>query len=223
MNKRALISFFLVLLFSASAIAQQTQYVSDDLRINMRTGQGDQYRITKILPSGTRLTVLEQSAEGEWARVRTPAGDEGWVRVQYLQSEPVARDRLAQAQARIAELTSQSRNLGGETSTLRQENQQLSSQLQTARAEVERLSTELDELKRISANAITLNQTNQQLMEERQLLETEIDVLQAENERLSDDSNQTWFLYGAIAVGIGVILTLLLQGLRSRRRYSDWA
>jgi SH3 domain protein len=222
MNKRPLITLFLVLLFSAGAIAQ-TQYVSDDLKINMRTGQGDQYRITKILPSGTRLTILEQGEEGEWARVRTPAGDEGWVRLQYLQSEPVARDRLAQAQARIAELTSQSRNLGGETSTLRQENQQLTSELQAARADVQRLSTELDELKRISANAVTLNQTNQQLMEERQLLETEIDVLQAENERLADDSNQTWFLYGAIAVGIGVVLTLLLQGIRSRRRYSEWA
>lgn len=221
MIKRALITFFLVLSFSAGAIAQ-TQYVSDDLQINLRTGQGDQYRITKILSSGTRLTVLEQG-EGEWVRVRTQGGDEGWVRAQYLQSEPVARDRLAQAQARIAELTNQQRNLGGQTSTLREENQRLSSELQTAQAEVQRLSTELDELKRISANAVNLNQTNQQLMEERQLLETEIDILQAENERLADDSRQTWFLYGAIAVGIGVILTLLLQGMRSRRRYSDWA
>lgn len=222
MSKAALISFFLIALLSAGASAQ-TRYVSDDLRINMRTGQGDQFRITKIVPSGTRLTVLEAGESGEWVRVRTQGGDEGWVRTQYLQDEPVARDKLAQAQARIAELTSQRQELGSESSTLRERSQELSSELQTARAEVERLSAELEELKRVSANAVALNRSNQQLMEERQLLETEIDVLKAENERLGDDTKQTWFLYGAIAVAIGVILTLIVQALRARRRYSDWA
>lgn len=221
MAKNVVITLFLVLLVSTSAAAQ-TRYVSDDLRINMRTGQGDQFRITKILPSGTKMTVLEQGAAGEWVRVRTPDGDEGWVRSQYLQEEPIARDRLAQAEARIATLSKQRQELGSETSTLEQENQQLSENLKSARAEVQRLSTELEELKLISSNAVNLNQANQQLMEERQLLETEIDVLKAENARLGDDSNQTWFLYGAIAVGIGVIITLLVQGLRSRRRYSEW-
>lgn len=221
MNKSAVITLVLVLIFSAGAVAQ-THYVSDELRINMRTGEGGQFRITKILPSGTKLTVLEEGSDGEWLRVRTPAGDEGWVRSQYLQDGPIARDRLAQAQARIAQLSGQSEELGNETSNLQQENRQLGSELQTAQSEVKRLSAELEELQRISSNAVNLNETNQQLMEERQLLETEIDVLQAENERMSDDSNQTWFLYGAIAVGIGVIITLLVQGLRSRRRYSEW-
>lgn len=221
MSKSVLITLLLSLLLSAAAAAQ-TRYVSDDLRINLRTGEGDQYRITKILPSGTKMTILERGSSDEWVKVRTAGGVEGWVRTQYLQDEPIARDLLAQAQARIAALSNQRRELGSETSSLEEENRQLKSELQTAQTEAKRLGTELEELQRISGNAVKLNQTNRQLMEERQLLETEIDVLQAENERLSDDSNQTWFLYGAIAVGIGVIITLLLQSLRSRRRYSEW-
>ncbi|MGQ9424662.1 TIGR04211 family SH3 domain-containing protein [Gilvimarinus sp. F26214L] len=221
MSKSALITFVLILLFSAGTFAQ-TRYVSDELRINMRAGQGNQFRITKILPSGTRMTVLEEGETGEWVHVRTQAGDEGWVRDQYLQDQPIARDRLTQAQARIQELTRERQELGGQSSSLQEENQRLSSELQTSQAEVQRLSSELEELQRISGNAITLNQTNKELMEERQLLETEIEVLQAENERLSDDTKQTWFLYGAMAVGIGVILTLIIQALRSRRRYSEW-
>jgi SH3 domain protein len=222
MNKSVLITLLMVLFFSAGTLAQ-TRYVSDELQINLRTGQGDQFRITRILSSGTKMTVLERGAASEWVRVRTEAGDEGWVRSQYLQDRPVARDLLAQAQARLNALSAQRQEIDNERSGLQAEKQQLSSQLQTAQAEVRRLSTELEELKRISANAISLNQSNQQLMEERQLLETELDVLQAENERLSDDSNQTWFLYGAIAVGIGVIITLLVQNIRSRQRYSEWA
>src|SRR5690606_31944693 len=135
-----------------------------------------------ILPSGTRLSIIEQGDSGEWVRVRSPDGDEGWVRTQYLQNQPIARDQLAQAQARIAQLTSQGQELGSETSTLRQQNQELSSQLQAAQSEAQRLGTELEELQRISANAVALNRNNQQLMEERQLLQTEIDVLKAENE-----------------------------------------
>ncbi|MEX1032947.1 MAG: TIGR04211 family SH3 domain-containing protein [Cellvibrionaceae bacterium] len=210
MRKNALITLLLSLFLSAGALAQ-TRYVSDELRINMRTGQGDQFRITKILPSGTRMSVLEQGTDGDWVRVRTLAGDEGWVRTQYLQDQPIARERLAQAQALV-----------GQAAELQEQNRELSNQLQATRTEADRLSAELEELRRVSSNAVELNRANQQLMEERQLLETEINVLQAENERLSDDSNQTWFLYGAIAVGIGVIITLLAQSIRSRRRFSEW-
>lgn len=221
MSKSRLSAFLLLLVISVSSFAQ-TRYVSDDLRINLRTGAGDQYRITKILRSGTRMTVLEESENAEWVRVRTQAGDEGWVRVQYLQNEPVARDQLAQAQARIAELSSRGGDIGKQNAELREQNQQLTNELQAARDDASRLNRELEELKQISANAVNLNRSNQQLMEERRLLQTEIDVLKAENERLADDARQTWFLYGAIAVGLGVLITLIVQSLRSRRRYSEW-
>lgn len=221
MNKSRLTALILLLIISIPSLAQ-TRYVSDELLINLRTGAGDQYRITKILRSGTRMTVLEESENGEWVRVQTQAGDEGWVRSQYLQSEPIARQRLAQAEARIAELSNRGESVGSENAQLRQENQQLKSELQAAQAEASRLSRELEELKQISANAVNLNRANQELMEERRLLQTEIDVLKAETERLADDSRQTWFLYGALAVGLGVVITLILQSLRSRRRYSEW-
>lgn len=221
MSTNRISAFILLLIISASSFAQ-TRYVSDDLRINLRTGAGDQFRITKILRSGTRMTVLEESDNGEWVRVQTQTGDEGWVRVQYLQNEPVARDRLAQAEARIAELSNRGQNVGSENAQLREQNEQLTSDLQAARGESSRLSRELEELKQISANAVNLNRANQELMEERRLLQTEIDVLKAENERLTDDARQTWFLYGAMAVGLGVLITLIVQSLRARRRYSEW-
>ncbi|GAB1257191.1 TIGR04211 family SH3 domain-containing protein [Aurantivibrio plasticivorans] len=215
---------FMLLCITLASLAQaQTRYVSDELRINLRSGEGDQYRITKFLRSGTRMEILEAGSTEDWAKVRIASGEEGWVRTQYLQAEPIARDLLAQARKKIAELTALQNNLNSSSSELQQQNATLSAQLQESQELAAKLARELDELKRISANAVQLNNANKQLMEQRQILDTEIDVLKAENERLSDNSNQTWFLYGAIAVIIGVLLTLILQKIRMRRSYSEWA
>ncbi len=220
-------TLFLIALISTSLLSavsfSETRYVSDELVVNLRSGEGDQYRIIKMLKSGTSMTVLENGTSNDWVKVQIPNGTSGWVRTQYLQNTPIAKDLLAQAQKKLEQLSSQTKSLGSETSSLQTENSQLNNQLKDALTETSRLSAELEELKRISANAVTLNSTNQKLMEERQLLGTEIDVLKAENERLSDNSNQTWFLYGAIAVAIGVLITLLVQNIRSKRNYSEWA
>lgn len=219
----ATVALILSSLFLSATSTAQTRYVSDELVVNLRSGEGDQYRIIKLLKSGTQMQIVEQGTSRDWAKVELTNGTSGWVRTQYLQNGPIAKALLAEAQKKLAQLSTQTESLGSETSSLQSENSQLNDQLKTALTEASELSKELDELKRISANAVTLNTNNQKLMQERQLLETEIDVLKAENERLSDNSNQTWFLYGAIAVIIGVLLTLLLQNIRSKRRYSEWA
>jgi len=200
----------------------QTRYVMDELLVNLRSGQGDQYRIIKILPSGTSMKVLSGKDDDEWIQVETSAGDKGWIRSQYLQSTPVAQILLTQAQKRLATLEEQNQKLTPQSQALQSENLQLKSQLDSTQSRSSNLDQELEEIKRVSANAVTLNNNNKKLMEERQILETEIDVLKAENERLSDDSNQTWFMYGAIAVVIGMLMTLIIQKIRSRRRYSEW-
>ncbi len=223
-KKILLLSAFVIAASSITTISYaENRYVSDELMINMRSGQGDQYRIIKMLKSGTRMKILENGDTKDWVRVEIAGGTSGWVRTQYIQKNPAAKELLAQAQKKLEQLSNQTQSLGNETNSLQTENSQLSEQLKTALTEVSQLSEELDELKRISANAVTLNSTNQKLMQERQLLETETDVIKAENERLSDNSNQTWFLYGAFAVAIGVLITLLVQNIRSKRRYSEWA
>ena len=63
-------------------------YVRDELRINMRTGPGTQYRILKALASGDKVSRLDSS--GDWIQVRTPEGLEGWVPGGYLSPEPPA-------------------------------------------------------------------------------------------------------------------------------------
>jgi len=64
-------------LFSLLAEAQKTQYVSDELVINMRSGKGTGFKIIKIVKSGTPLKVL--STDEGYTHAVTPAGVKGWV------------------------------------------------------------------------------------------------------------------------------------------------
>src|SRR5690606_16835330 len=91
----------------------QTLYVSDELRILLRTGPSTRNSIIRELPAGTLVDVLERTPNGEYARVlvRDQRAGEGWVLMQYLTPEPIARDKLAaaerdltQARARMEEL-----------------------------------------------------------------------------------------------------------------------
>ena len=68
----------------------------------MRSGASNQYRIITFLPAGTDVEVIGE--ENDFSRVRTDRGTEGWVPIQYLVSQPIARDRLPALQREIDQL-----------------------------------------------------------------------------------------------------------------------
>ena len=223
---------FLTLLFATLLINSayvetayaDVRYVSDVLYVPMRSGKGSEFRIiNKGLRSGTKLTLLQApDPDSEWVNVETESGVQGWVRRQYLVSEPVAKDKLLNALKTTQTLKSRGQKLQQRVDQLQQQNVQLAQRLGNSNKHNQTLDQELAQIKRISANAIDLNSRHQRLMEEHQVLQTEIDMLKAENERLGDSSTQTWFLYGAAAVGFGVFIALVVPALRSRTKYSEW-
>jgi SH3 domain protein len=83
----------------------QTVYVSDELRIAMRAGPGEEFRVVRILLAGTELSEVER--QEPWVRVSQAGGAEGWVQSRYLSEELPARvqvPRLLQAQERNREI-----------------------------------------------------------------------------------------------------------------------
>lgn len=92
----------LLLAGSNAAFAQETRYISDQLLVPVRSGAGGEYRILhKGLPSGTALTQFQVSEDGVWAEIETRGGTRGWLRAQYLQSEPPAALLLAEAREKL--------------------------------------------------------------------------------------------------------------------------
>ena len=99
-------------MWAAPAVARAAEFVRDEIRINMRTGPGSQFRILKVLVSGDSVTRLAEN--DSWVNVKTADGESGWVPAGYLTPEPPAsvtlprvEARLVQAQARIETLQEQ--------------------------------------------------------------------------------------------------------------------
>jgi SH3 domain protein len=201
------------------ALAQTTRYVSDELEITMRSGQGIKFGIKKMLQSGTKLDVLETDPNG-YSKVRTGEGVEGWVLTRYLSNSPSAHDRLEASQQRVANLELQMSKYKEEISSLSNQNTDVDSQNLSLREKAQRLSKELDDLRRTASNAVALENENRQLKEKLQQIDHHNQSLVIENNALKDNSTRSWFLVGAAVLFSGILLGLILPRLRVRRKDS---
>lgn len=207
---------------SAAAQSGSTRYITDELHVPMRSGKGSEFRILhRGLPSGTKLTLLEDAPGDGWSRVRTPGGEEGWIRRQYLVAEPVAEIKLQQAEASLARF--EKMDLGSEVRRLEEENRTLDTTLNTEIEKAQQLQKELKELKALSADTVALNTRHQKLLHQHELLKQEQMMAEAEIQRLSGSDTQKWYMYGALSVGLGAILAMIAPHLRPRKRRSEWA
>jgi len=122
----------------------ETGWVGDQVRLNLRTGAGNQFRILGSVVTGDSVEILTRG-DG-WTEVRAQ-GKSGWVPDGFLQSEPPAMVKLARSETETAELRSRSGALGEETTKLRSENAELAARESEQRAELERLTRDNLELR----------------------------------------------------------------------------
>lgn len=141
---RALLSA-LALLALALPAQSETAWVKDELRLNLRTGPGTQFRIKGAIGTGDKLQVLERG-DG-WTKVSTPDLGQGWIPAGFLQSQPPAGVRLAQVEAQTAEFRSQYESITARTSALEAENATLSENDASQRQQIEQLTRENFELR----------------------------------------------------------------------------
>jgi SH3 domain protein len=223
---RTSISSLLLSVVIAATLAQTslagaaTGYVSDELTVPLRTGATNGHRILRMLPAGTRLQVHERNPAAGYARVTTEQGAEGWVPLQYLKDEPIARDRLAAANQEIeslnqtvAQLRERLQAAQGTSMVVEESNSSLSS-------DVGRLQQELVDVRRASSSAIETAAANQRLTELNARLRDELDLLIEERDRLAANSEQRWLMIGGGLVLLGLVLGMFLK---TRPRRSAWS
>ncbi len=212
-----------LLQFSNLALAE-VGWVDDKLYVPLRTGPSSRHTIMhKGLVSGTRLEVIQRYDEEGFVHVRLADGRDGYIPSQYLSAIPIAEDRLAEAQKTIEALTSKSQPLQKQLLELRNTNKELEQTVATLSKEKESLSQRLSEIESISKNHIATSQKNKSLIKENEAHKNSIDVLKADNQRLKQRSNQEWFINGAGAVVLGVILTLVIPRLVPKKKGNEWA
>lgn len=206
-----------------------TRYVSDELIVTMRSGMGTEYKILKYLKTGTPMEVLEE--EGDYLRVRTGDGEEGWVLKQYITTETPKtsvisglRHEIDRLKATVDELKDKRDSLQAELNAAGRSHSEKVRELEKAASasseDASRTARELEKLKHKyetfleeSKDVVTLAEERNRLQEENDRLLGVEEHLTQENERLRRTGMIKWFLAGA-----GVFFVGWIVGKASRKK-----
>ena len=218
--KRLLTTLLLAFATASSVLAADIQYVSDQLIITLRSGQGNTYEILKTLPTGSRLEVLETTQTG-YTRVRTGDGTEGWVRSQYLIDEPTAAMQLERVSRQLERFQEQNEKLRETLSQVQKERAELTAERDKLLKQYQEASNRLEHLKEVAARPILLDKENRELQQKNVALEKELQILNQQNQVLKDRAKREWFIAGAGVLLGGLILGLLIPRIRWKKR-SSW-
>ena len=211
-------SIFISLIFlsSFSTSFAETKYISDQIEIAMRSGQGTKFSIRKMLTSASPLTVLQSNKN--YTRVQTEDGTKGWVLTRHLSDEGSARLLLEESKKKVAELESAITNSQREISGLTAQNNSAGNTNESLQQTAERLKQELGELRLTAASAVSLSNENSQLKIKIQEIDRVLQAVTIENNTLKGNDHKRWFLIGAAVLFSGIFLGLVLPRLRVQRK-----
>ncbi len=203
-----------------SLVSAETRYVSDELTITLRRGEGTGFQVLRTLKSGTALNILQTNPNTGYSLVRTPAGTEGYVLTRFLMDQPSARNQLQSAQTRADQLETENKTLSEQITALTQEK----GELEQARSNLDKshsqLSSELSRVKSTSSRALEMEGENKELRSKVVKLERDNQALSQENETLKDRNARDWFMVGAGVAILSLLLGLLLSRFGGRRKTS---
>jgi SH3 domain protein len=197
----------------------QAVYVTDSFEITLRTGPGNEYRILAMLPSGTRLELLEETEE--WSRVQSQGGQEGWVRKQHLSRELPRKEvveRLERENARLRETaekaTARARELGDE-------NKELGTSLAGRERELSGIQQEYTSLRADADNVVELKARYEAATAQLKNVTAEKEAMAVETQELRSGVRMRWFLTGAGVVGGSWLIGFIMGHLQRRNRRSS--
>jgi SH3 domain protein len=203
-------SVLLLCLFSASVYGE-TMYVSDILKLTLRTGPSIENKIIAVLESGQMMEVVEFG--DEWSRVQLPNGKQGWVLSRYLTTNETNNIKLQRLEAKHKNLMIQAAELLEENNKLKEENKRLSTQFKTNQEQLAKTQSDYEALKTEAAEFITLKANYERAAS--QLAEQTAKAKKLEEQLSSLEMNTyiKWFLAGS-----GVLIVGFLIGFSTKRQ-----
>jgi SH3 domain protein len=129
-----------LLALPGTALAQRA-WVKGEVKLNLRTGPGTQFRIVGTVETGDEVRVIERG--DDWTHVRTNGEDkDGWIPGGYLQDEPPPAVRLSQLETELERLRKEFGDTSSEAEKLREANATLASRDGEQRQEIDKLTQE---------------------------------------------------------------------------------
>lgn len=208
---RFIIFISICMMLFCSTVQAETMYVSDDIKITLRTGPGIDHKILAMIKPGQEVEVLQP--DDEWTRVQIPNGMEGWVLTRFLTYNKPCRLELGILKKKHETLSAQSVFLLKENRVYKEESKRLRVELSGSREMLVAISKSYDTLKKESADFLELKSkyelTSSQLSDQTK----KAGELEDELSKLLSHRSIIWFLSGA-----GVLILGILVGFSARRQ-----
>jgi len=204
-----------MVLFSTPVLAK-SKYISDTMKVTMRTGPGNDRKIISLLRIGKKVEVLKVG--DEWTLVRLDNGKEGWVINRFLTDKIPSDIELKILKSKHEALMAKAARIQEESSLLKAENKKLSTEFAVSRKKLQKTSNNYEALKRESKEFLELQSkfkaSSSKLAEQTKKAEK----FEEELTRLLWNQNIKWFLGGAGVLILGFIIGFSTK--RQRRRSS---
>jgi SH3 domain protein len=211
-----------MLLLGSSSCFAETGYITDQLKITLRSGESTTHKVIRMLPSGTAVEILSRNSDTNYAKVRLPDGTVGYVLSRMLLNERPARERLAEAEQQLVVLRQEPGKLSSQLADLQESHADLQQRFNTMKNENSDLKQELYRLRKVAQDPLRIATERDDAVERSQQLADELDILKLKNQRLTDKTEQNWFLIGAGVIIAGIILGLLIPHMRVKKNRSEW-
>ncbi|KHF24337.1 TIGR04211 family SH3 domain-containing protein [Solemya velum gill symbiont] len=220
-----LTAFVLLCLNAPLAMAQeaetdtQTRYVSNSLLINMRAGEGTNYKILARLRSGTPLEIVSVNQKAGYTKVKTESGKVGYVLSRQLMDEPRTCVNPPLTEATLAQLENLSNNqIRSRFVQLTTDYTKLQERYQGATDEKNKLTQELAGIHQTASNAINIAKERTELRKQVTDLTRQLADLQQVKRDFENSHNQRWFIIGAGVLILGILFGFILPRLSFGRR-----
>jgi len=204
-----------LVLFSTPVLAEN-KYVSDAVKVTMRTGPGNDRKIISLLRVGTKVEVVQPG--DEWTLVRLANEKEGWVINRFLTDKIPSDIELKILKSKYQALKDSASQMQEKNSLLKVENEKLTTEFAVSRKELQKTSKDYEALKTESKEFLKLQSkfkaASSKLAEQTKKAEKFEDELT----KLLWNQNIKWFLSGAGVLILGFIIGFSAK--RQRRRSS---
>ena len=197
-------------------VQAKSMYVTDIVKVTLRTGPSIQNKIIRMVESGQKVEVLESGQE--WNLVRLDDGKEGWILKRYLIANETNKLKLERLDSEHLDVKAKFKILIQENAKLKSDNTKLGSALATTEKALEEVRNDYESLKSSSTEFLTLKsnfeKTSTQLSEQTK----RADDLEEKVNKLAFSNYIRWFLAGSGVLFVGFILGFITK--RPRRQSS---
>ena len=193
----------------AAAAMAESKYVSEDFEITMRTAPGTDRKIIALVPSGSRVEVV--NAGDEWSEVRLANGKQGWVLSRYLTNQLPKELVLQRLQQKHNSVVEQNDELKKKVEALSAENQMLKSQLNQTQGDLTELGKAHETLKSESSEYLKLKAKYEQAVKQMNAALEKAEKAQSDFNKIANNQINRGMLYGGGLLVIGFIAAWILK------------